>query len=81
MMGTGKSIRIVKKGDDVDENLSYYLSLSFGDRLKHLEELRTRYTQCVMIWPIEPNQLFGILRSSKTSILVHTDQYVQKMYE
>lgn len=42
-MGTGKSIRIVKKGDDVDENLSYYLSLSFGDRLKHLEELRTRY--------------------------------------
>ncbi len=43
MMGTAKSIRILKKGDNADENLSYYLSLFLGDRLKHLEELRTRY--------------------------------------
>ncbi len=42
MIGTDKSIRIVRKESD-DGNLLYFLSLSCSDRLKHLEELRTSY--------------------------------------
>lgn len=37
-----KRVKIVKKGSD-DENLKYYLGLSYVERLKHLEKLRTDY--------------------------------------
>ena len=37
-----KVIRIVKKGEDYD-NLDYFLSLSYQERLEHLEQLRTEY--------------------------------------
>lgn len=42
MNSSGKTIKIVKKHND-DENIKYFLSLSYSERLKHLEELRTRY--------------------------------------
>ena len=38
----GKKISIVKKKED-DQNLIYYLSLSYKQRLEHLEQLRTSY--------------------------------------
>ena len=34
-----KKVRIVKKGKD-DSNLSYWLSLTFGERMEELEKIR-----------------------------------------
>ncbi len=39
-----KVVRIVKKGED-DSNITYWLSLSYAERMRELETIRTQINQ------------------------------------